>query len=234
MKINSGIVVYAVKTLFTIQKPGCGSVIPEATWDRYIWVHTHNPYSAFGKYSDPLTFPHFVMLQPYSKMYSIKISHLHKYADPLLCWSTFGSDCSLESSWVWHYKLGTLVFGEVLPLISADPLKLCQVECGALLHSYFQVSPEMVDRVQFRALAESPKDIETCPEATPALSWLCAEGSCPIRRWTFAPVWGPENLHQGTVYTLLRSSFLRSWLVSQSLPLKNIPKAWCCHYHASP
>jgi hypothetical protein len=28
---------------------------------------------------------------------------------------------------------------------------------------------------------------------------------------------------------LLRSSFPRSWIVSQSLPLKSNPTAWCCH-----
>ena len=32
--------------------------------------------------------------------------------------------------------------------------------------------------------------------------------------------------------TLLFSSFPRSWQVSQSLPMKNIATAWCCH-HAS-
>ena len=78
----------------------------------------------------------------------------------VLCWSTFGSDDSLEYSWVWRYKLGTPVFGEFLPFFSADPLKLCQVECGASLHSYFQVSPEMFDRVQVQALAGPLKDIQ--------------------------------------------------------------------------
>ncbi|CDQ55965.1 unnamed protein product [Oncorhynchus mykiss] len=29
---------------------------------------------------------------------------------------------------------------------------------------------------------------ETCPEATPALSWLCVSGRCPVGRLTFAPV----------------------------------------------
>jgi hypothetical protein len=33
---------------------------------------------------------------------------------------------------------------------------------------------------------------------------------------------------------LLRSSFLWSWLICPSLPLKNITTAWCCHHHASP
>jgi hypothetical protein len=59
---------------------------------------------------------------------------------------------------------------EFLPF-SADPLKLCQVGWGVSLHSYFQVSPEMLDRVQVWALAQG--HLETCTEATPALSWLC-------------------------------------------------------------
>uniref|UniRef100_A0A673ZKN5 Uncharacterized protein n=1 Tax=Salmo trutta TaxID=8032 RepID=A0A673ZKN5_SALTR len=54
----------------------------------------------------------------------------------------------------WH----TCIW-EFLPFFSADPFKLCQVGWGALLHSYFQVSPEMFDRVQVRALAGPPKDI---------------------------------------------------------------------------
>jgi hypothetical protein len=48
---------------------------------------------------------------------------------------------------------------EFLPFFSADPLKLCQVGCGALLHSYFQVSLEMLDQVQDRALPGPLKDI---------------------------------------------------------------------------
>ena len=78
----------------------------------------------------------------------------------VVCWSTFSSDYSLESFWVWRNKLGTPVFGEFLPFFSADPLKLCQVGWGASLHSYFQVSPEMFDWVQVRALAEPLKDIQ--------------------------------------------------------------------------
>ena len=65
---------------------------------------------------------------------------------------------------------------------------------------------------------------------------VCLGLSC--WRWTFAPVWGPEcsgaGFHQGSLCTLLRSSLPRSWLVSRSLPLKNIPTAWCCHHRGSP
>ena len=78
----------------------------------------------------------------------------------VLCWSNFGSDYSLKSSWVWRYKLGTPVFGELLTFFSADPLKLCQVGWGASLHSYVQVSPEMLDRVQVWSLAGPLKDIQ--------------------------------------------------------------------------
>ena len=59
-----------------------------------------------------------------------------------------------------RYKLGEPVFGEFLPFFSVDPLKLCQVWWGALLHSYCPFSPEMLDRVQIRALAGPLKDIQ--------------------------------------------------------------------------
>ena len=49
---------------------------------------------------------------------------------------------------------------EFLKFFSADPLKLCQVGWGALLHSYFQVSSEMLDLVQVWALAGPLKDIQ--------------------------------------------------------------------------
>ena len=60
----------------------------------------------------------------------------------------------------YDYNLGIPVFGEFLPLFSADPLKLCQVGWGASLHSYFQVSTEMLDWVQVRALAGPLKNIQ--------------------------------------------------------------------------
>ena len=39
-------------------------------------------------------------------------------------------------------------------------LKFCWFGWGASLHSYFQVSPEMLDRVQVRALAGPLKNIQ--------------------------------------------------------------------------
>ena len=48
----------------------------------------------------------------------------------------------------------------LLPFLSTNPLKLCQVGWGALLYSYFQISPEMFDRIQVRALARPIKDMQ--------------------------------------------------------------------------
>ena len=136
-----------------------------------------------GKYSDPLTF-HFVL--HYSLILTLRICFIYLHTIPpnykaktgwefflrnyhiysVLCWRTFCSDYSLESSWIWRYNLGTPVFGEHLPFFSADSLKLCHVGWGALLHSYFQVSPEMLDWVQ--VWAGQLKDIQR-----PLLCFCC-------------------------------------------------------------
>lgn len=42
-------------------------------------------------------------------------------------------------------------FGDYLPFFLANPLKLGQVEWGPLVYSHFQVSPEMIDRVQVQS-----------------------------------------------------------------------------------
>ena len=107
----------------------------------------------------------------------------------------------------------------------------CQVGRGALLQSYFQVSPEMFDRVQIRDLDGPLKDIQTCPEDTPAFSWLCVrvvvllEGE-PLPE-SEVLVHSGAGFHQGSLCTFLLSSFPRSWLVSQSLLLKNISISLC-------
>ena len=59
---------------------------------------------------------------------------------------------------------------------SADPLKFCQVGWGVLLHSYFQFSPEMFDRVQVRTLTGPLKDIQRL-DLKPL---LCSRG-CVLR-----------------------------------------------------
>ena len=133
----------------------------------------------------PWLFPHFVKLQPYINvifhfsffffvcrlirgknnliLFRISIQTLYL----VLCCSTFGSNYSLESSWVWRYKLGTPVSREFLPLFSADPLKLiaAQLFSGLSRDVRSGSSPGTGSATQ--------RDSETCPEATPALSWLC-------------------------------------------------------------
>ena len=52
------------------------------------------------------------------------------------------------------------VFGDFLPLFSGNPLKLCQVGWGASQHSYFHVSPEMLDQGHVWALAGPLKGIQ--------------------------------------------------------------------------
>ena len=104
-----------------------------------------------------------------------------------------------------------LVFGEFLPFFT-DPLMLCQVGWGVSLHSYFQVSPEMFDPVQVRALAGPLKDIQS-PVPKPLQHCLdyvlrviaLMEGELPLG------LRGPERsgavLHQGSLCTLLHSSY---------------------------
>ena len=114
---------------------------------------------------------------------------------------------------------------------------LCQVGWGVLVHSYFQVSPEMFDRVQVWALTGPLKDIQ---RLVPKPLLHCF--GCVLRvvvlleRWTFAPVWGPERsgtgFYEGSLYVLC---FVHLSLNpdSESLPLTNSPTEWCCHHHAS-
>ena len=124
------------------------------------------------------------------------------------------------------------VFGEFLLFCFADSLKLCQVGWGASLQSYYQVFPEMFNRVQVRALAGPLKDIQrhstllrcfgcvlrvvVLLEGKPSpQSEILSRFSSMISLY-FAPFIFPSNLNS-----------------LQSLPLKNIPTGWCCHHHAS-
>ena len=156
-------------------------------------------------------------------IYYIYISIQTHYS--VIFWSTSGSVYSLESSWVWRYKPGPPVFGKFLPVFAADSLNLCQIGWGASLHSNFQVSPEMFERVRGRALAGPLKDIRPLVP-NPLLRCL----GC-VRR-VAGLLWGPERSGAGFHQGSLRLSFPRSWLVSQSLLLKNIPTAWFCHHYS--
>ena len=149
----------------------------------------------------------------------------------VLCWSTGDSDYSLESYWVWRYKLGTPVFWEFSPIF------LCR--CSQTLSGWMGSVAAQLFSLQRCSIGFKSRLWLGHSMTFRDVSW---SHSCIVLAvclgWTFAPVWGPElswaGFHQWSLCTLLRSSFPRSWLVSQSLPLKNIPTAWCCHHHASP
>ena len=153
------------------------------------------------------------------------------YSDPLLntLRSTFGRDNSLESSWVWRYKLGKSVIWEFLPFFSADPQVLSGWMGRVAAKLFSGLSRDVRSGSRPGSGWATQGHSEACPEATPVLSWLYSYCRYPGWRWTFARGWGPEHsgsgFHQGSLCTLLRLSFSRSWLLSQTLPRKNIPTA---------
>ena len=156
----------------------------------------------------------------------------------MLCWCTFGS---ITASSLFEYSVTSLAH---LPLWAVLPIPLCSVS---------QAPSDWIGSVSAQPFSDLSRDVQkdsslgsswatqghsqSCPEATPLKSWLCASVRCPAERWTVAPIWGEElsgaGFHSGCLCTLLHSSFPQSWLVSQFLLLKNIPTAWCCHHHAS-
>ena len=75
---------------------------------------------------------------------------------------------------------------------------LSQVSWGALLQSYFQVSPELCDRVQVRALAGPLNDIQRLKPL------LCCLG-CVLR---VVVLLEGESLPQSEVLSVLEQVFL--------------------------
>jgi hypothetical protein len=156
------------------------------------------PYSTFGKYSDLLTFSTFCysLILKWIKLYFSSIytqyhkmdiflmqmyfknetQHLHMYSDPLL--STF-----LKHLW---QRLQLRVFlGMTLlastPLLGDFPIHLYRSSqalsgwMGCVAAQLFSGLCRDVQLVQVWALARLLQGhSETCPEVTPAFSWLCA------------------------------------------------------------
>ena len=103
-------------------------------------------------------------LEMFANLLQIKteIWHLHKYSDPLL-------SNLLEHPWKrlqpWVFLGMTLqawqtsIWG-VSPILHCGSSQALSGWMGVSLNSYFQVSPEMLDWVQVRALAGPPKDIQ--------------------------------------------------------------------------
>ena len=111
-------------------------------------------------------------------------------------------------------KLGTPVFGEFLPFFSADLLQLCQAGWGASLHRNVQVYPEMFDQLEVLALAGPLKNIQRLVPK-PLLHCLgCVLRVVVLLEGEPLCLSGPERsragFYQGSLCTLLRSSFPRS------------------------
>ena len=124
---------------------------------------------------------------------------------------------SLEYSWVWRYKLGTPVFGEFLQSFS-HPLKLCQVEWGASLHSYFQVSQRCSNPWSGWA---TQGHSETCPEVT---ILRCLD--CVLR---LVVLLEDEPSPQSKVLSALEQVFIKDLCTLLPVPAaeKHPPTAWC-------
>lgn len=99
----------------------------------------------------------------------------------VLSWSTFGSSYSLQSSWVWHNKPCSNVFGNFFPFISAEPLVLCQV-AWVLSVDCFQVFPDMFYWVLLWALCGPPEDIYRVAPVSPSC-FVLAVGSGSLSCW---------------------------------------------------
>ena len=101
---------------------------------------------------------------------------------------------SHESSWEWCNKFFTPGFGDPLPSFLADPLQFCQVGWWTSVDSHV---PGLSRDAQL-GLGQgsgwvSQEWSELFPK--PLLCYFsCAQGHCLVGRWTFGPVWGPEDI----------------------------------------
>ena len=104
-----------------------------------------------------------------------------------------------------------------LSLLGYDATSLAHLYLGSLSHSSQALSCWM-GSIAAQPFSGLSRDVRLgsnsgsgwaiqghCPEATSALSWLCAWGRCPVGRWTVAPFWGPE--HSGTGFYKISLDF---------------------------
>ena len=133
-----------------------------------------------------------------------------------------------------------------------DSTSLAHLYLGSFSHPFLQILSSSVRLDGERCYTAIFRSLQRCSIEFKSGLWLghsrisrdlSRSHSCVVLAmclgslscWTFAQVWDLSALeHQGSFCTLLLSSFPWSWLVFQSLPLKNIPTAWCCHHRASP
>ena len=152
-----------------------------------------------------------------------EISHLHKYFRPF----------------TQYFVEAPLAVITTSSLLGYDATSLPKLYLGNFSHSSLQILSSSVRLKGERRCTVIFRSLQRCSDWFKSGLWLghsrtFRDLSLPVGKWTFTPVWGPElfgaGFHQGSLCTLLLSSFPRSWRVS---PLKNIPTAWCLHHHAS-
>ena len=156
----------------------------------------------------------------------------------ILCKNTFSSDYCFESSWVRLHQLYTSAFGDFLPFFLPDLLKLHQVGWGASINSNLEVFPPIFNGNQVWALAGPLKDFHVLVLKpfqcwfgfVPGIIVLLERKSSPRSQVFCTLKQVLKDLPVQYLAPFIVPSILK---VSQSLPLKSIPIAWCCHHHAS-
>ena len=136
----------------------------------------------------------------------------------ILCWSTFGS---LKSSCVIRYKLSTPVRLDGERHWSAIFRSLQRCSIG------FKSGLWLGHSRTIRDLSSSHSCV-VLAVCLGSLSRWKVNLRPSLRSW---PLW--SKFSSRISLFLLCSSFPWSWLVSQSLLLKNYLTAWCCHHQAS-
>ena len=160
------------------------------------------------------------------KKYKTEKSHSHKYSDPLLStllkhlWQWlqprvfFGMTLQVWHTCIWRVS-PILLFRSTQALSSWKGSVAAQLFSGHSRDVRSGSSPSSGWATQGHS--------ETCPELV-----LCCLGCVPRS-------WGPEcsaaGFHQGSLCTLCRTFFPRSWLTN---PFRWKTWWWWCHHHAPP
>ena len=158
--------------------------------------------------------------------------------ESIFCRSTFGSDYIFVFSWVCLYQLSTSGFWDFLPFFLVDLFKLRQVGWGESVNSNLQVFPHILNGIQVGLWLGHSRTLTflfwshssvALAECLGSLSCLNVNLRCSLRS---SALWSrfSSRICLYLVPLVVPSLSLQ---VSQSLPLKSIPRAWCCHHHVS-
>ena len=168
-----------------------------------------------------------------------EISHLHKYSDRSL--STL-----LKHLWQWLQPwvfLGMTLQAWHTSIWGVSHVLLCrssQALSGWMGSIAAQLFSGLSRDVRLGSSSGSGWALKDIQRLVPKLLLHCL--GCELR---VVVLLEGEPSPQSEVLSSLEQVFIKdlyfapfifpqSWLLSQSLPLKSIPTAWCCYHHASP